>query len=396
MVMSQIIYCDESGFSGNNLADDGNPYFVYSSVRFEPEAASNLVAQVKKDFKLQGEIKGANLTKHALGRRALTQLIKTCAPESKLIVAHKKFALAGKLFEYIFEPPLAENSLLFYNIGFQKYIANLLHGDLITKHETAGELLVKFQEAMRALDFAKLADLLAEDHKPPKGDYSPRELVVRFARAANGPALAELESLRDQGGVGKWVLDLSSTSLNGLLSAWGEQMDNMEVMCDDSKPLKDLQEVFNLRVGKFERKYIELEGRRQLLTYSLAGPIRFASSRDFPGLQLADALASALAFSLNHSDDKVALTWGQMLFESVNDAIMPDLDYVDLKHPSAVLNAAILAELIRRAESAEPLLDGIEQFVSWMNSRLPDLMHYLGPSRRNNSESKRKTKTKNK
>ncbi|HWS18234.1 MAG TPA: DUF3800 domain-containing protein, partial [Candidatus Elarobacter sp.] len=138
--MSQIIYCDESGFSGNNLADNGNPYFVYASVRFEPEAASELVAQVKKDFRLQGEIKGANLTKHAQGRRALTRLIKSCAPESKLILANKKFALAGKLFEYIFEPPLAQNSLLFYNIGFQKYVANLLHGDLITKHETSGEL----------------------------------------------------------------------------------------------------------------------------------------------------------------------------------------------------------------------------------------------------------------
>jgi len=380
--MSQIIYCDESGFSGNNLADNGNPYFVYSSVRFEPEAASELVAQVKKDFRLQGEIKGANLTKHAQGRRALTRLVKSCAPESKLIMANKKFALAGKLFEYIFEPPLAKNSLLFYNIGFQKYIANLLHGDLITKHATASELLVKFQEAMRALDFAKLADLLTEDHKRPKGDYSPRELVVRFARAATGPALAELESLCEQGGVGKWVLDLSSTSLNGLLSAWGEQMDSMEVMCDDSKPLKDLQEVFNWRVGKFERKYIELEGRRQLLTYSLATPIRFASSKDFPGLQLADALASALAFSLNHSDDKVAITWRQMLFESVNDAIMPDLNYVDMKRPSTVLNAAVLAELIRRAEDGEPLLDGMGQFVRWTHSKLPDLMRHLKSSSR--------------
>jgi hypothetical protein len=390
--MSQIIYCDESGFSGNNLADNGNPYFIYSSVRIEPEAASELVAQVRKDFRLQGEIKGANLTKHAQGRRALTVLIKSCAPESKLILANKKFALAGKLFEYIFEPPLAKNSLLFYNLGFQKYIANLLYGDLITKHETAGELLVKFQEAMRALDFAKLADLLAEDNKRPKGDYSARELVVRFARAANGPALAELESLREQGGVGKWVLDLSSTSLNGLLSAWGEQMDSMEVMCDDSKPLKDLQEVFDWRVGKFERKYIELEGRRQLLTYSLAAPIRFASSRDFPGLQLADALASAFAFALNHPDDKMAVTWRQMLFETLDDAIMPDPGYVDMKHPSTVLNAAVLAELIRRAESGEPLLDGIERFVRWMNSRLPDLMHHLGRSRRNSSQPKRKTK----
>ena len=30
--MAEIIYCDESGFSGNNLSDDGAPYFVFASL----------------------------------------------------------------------------------------------------------------------------------------------------------------------------------------------------------------------------------------------------------------------------------------------------------------------------------------------------------------------------
>ncbi len=33
--MALAIYCDEAGFTGNNLADDGSPYFVLASVALE-------------------------------------------------------------------------------------------------------------------------------------------------------------------------------------------------------------------------------------------------------------------------------------------------------------------------------------------------------------------------
>jgi hypothetical protein len=36
--MSEVIYCDESGFSGNNLNDDGAPYFVFAGVLIDPRA----------------------------------------------------------------------------------------------------------------------------------------------------------------------------------------------------------------------------------------------------------------------------------------------------------------------------------------------------------------------
>src|SRR5437879_2589559 len=105
--MALTIYCDEAGFTGNNLADDGNPYFTFASVALEPSGAAALIDEAKAEFRLQGEVKGANLTKHPAGRNA-----------------------AGKLFEYIFEPALSENNYLFYSIGFHRFIANLLHAEL--------------------------------------------------------------------------------------------------------------------------------------------------------------------------------------------------------------------------------------------------------------------------
>lgn len=40
--MAQTIYCDESGFTGNNLSDLDQPYFVYADVAITPEEATEI------------------------------------------------------------------------------------------------------------------------------------------------------------------------------------------------------------------------------------------------------------------------------------------------------------------------------------------------------------------
>jgi hypothetical protein len=53
------IYCDESGFSGNNLLNREQPYFVLGTVAIPSEEAADLVAKIRTDFRLQGaELKG--------------------------------------------------------------------------------------------------------------------------------------------------------------------------------------------------------------------------------------------------------------------------------------------------------------------------------------------------
>ena len=60
-------------------------------------------------YGIQGEMKGSNFTKHPKGRKAIAMVLERCASKAKVMVADKKFALAGKLFEYIFEPALSDN-----------------------------------------------------------------------------------------------------------------------------------------------------------------------------------------------------------------------------------------------------------------------------------------------
>ncbi len=42
------IYCDESGYTGYNLPEENQPYFVYSALNIEEDVAEDFVNYLKK------------------------------------------------------------------------------------------------------------------------------------------------------------------------------------------------------------------------------------------------------------------------------------------------------------------------------------------------------------
>jgi len=374
--MSEVIYCDESGFSGNNLNDDGTPYFVFAGVLIDPKEAEAIVSEVKRTYRIQGELKGANLTKHPKGREAIGVVLERCAARAKVTVADKKFALAGKLFEYIFEPALSENRRFFYDAGFHKYIANILYVAWRAKAETAGMLLKAFQESMRALD-QKPLNALTQDFADHADTDSPQDLALRFARANKTAIAEEMEGLGDENPAGRWALDLSATCLDGMLASWGESIDGMRVICDSSKPLQEMQEPFRWRIGySGEKQYIEIGGRRKLLTYSLAEPIAFRKSHEVPGLQLADVIASAVSYAMRNREDEEANSWLKKIdaSHSIEDTILPDFAHADVSRKDGMANSLLLMELVHRAEKGKPLLSDIESLYQRARRELPKIL----------------------
>lgn len=51
--MPRTIYCDEAGFTGNNLLDREQPFFAFATVAIEPEAAKDVVAKTVRDYGIQ-------------------------------------------------------------------------------------------------------------------------------------------------------------------------------------------------------------------------------------------------------------------------------------------------------------------------------------------------------
>src|SRR3954454_17408647 len=128
LITPQRIYCDEAGFTGAKLLDADQPLFAYSSVAVSDQEAHDMVSQLRSDNRLQGdELKGCNLMRSSRGRRAVVFALTRLRGRYIVTGYDKKLSLAAKFFEYIFEPVLAENNLLFYRNNFHRFIAALIY-----------------------------------------------------------------------------------------------------------------------------------------------------------------------------------------------------------------------------------------------------------------------------
>lgn len=127
------LFCDESGFTGPDLLGP-SPYFTYASVAIEDDEAKELVQRIIRDYRVQGlELKGRKLLQFARERRAVADIFNVVEGRVRTAVFEKRFALACKLYEYVFEPVLASHSSIFYALRFHLFIANLMYLHFLMK-----------------------------------------------------------------------------------------------------------------------------------------------------------------------------------------------------------------------------------------------------------------------
>ncbi|EGR1072233.1 DUF3800 domain-containing protein [Vibrio cholerae] len=357
------VYFDESGFTGNKLLDVQQPIFCYASVVIEDEEAKLLVDHIIKKYKIQnGEIKGGKLVKKNKGRRAIDEILTALHGKMKVSVSDKKYALAGKFFEYIFEPSLARINSIFYQLNFHKFVSTMLYLELVSNQTAAEDLFEEFEELMRSGDFTNLK-LLFGGHT---GDRLTQtmEYILTFALKNKANVEKELDGYIGEG-AGKWSLDLTNTSLHTLLSDWGQSYDTLTAYCDKSKPLETDHEVLDAMVGREDKVYSTFGEQRIPITFNLTEPINLVDSQDYAGVQLADAVAAAFSYACNRDNqDEFAIKWRGLIEDVVTyGSVFPDFDHIDPSRMEALRNGMILQELARRSENNEDLLFGITDFI---------------------------------
>lgn len=355
---AQAVYCDESGFTGQNLLDSQQRTFAYSAVAIEREDAEGLLARAQAALGVPNlvEIKSATLLGSRKGRAALADLVRAVADRSLVFMADKKFALACKFFEYVFEPILSQNNAFFYRRGFHKFIANLLYVTLLVNDPTAEQMVVAFQRFMRSRDTGEIAAMLGT---PALAEEDPLKHMLDIAGAYRDRIGDELNTLGGNDPLGRWVLDLTSSGLFVLLGAWGEQFDALDVYCDRSKPLESDPDLFDVMVGRRERSYMTFEDRSTPMTFNLVRPISFVDSRDHAGVRVADLVAGAVTYGAREGDADA-----EAFRAAIGDVVTvfplsPQLHYIDLDARGPFLNAILLRQLHERAQAGADPLDGI-------------------------------------
>lgn len=342
---------------------DKQRYFSYASVASCSEEAMHSVSRIIRDYRIQGgELKGKNLLKFNKGRHAVDEVFEEYRDRTKISISDKKYALAGKFFEYIFEPAIAEISSAFYGINFHLFIANILYSEFQNRAAGAEEIFREFETLMRDLDEDKLDSLFA----PSAGTGSSTILshIKDFALSQRHHVQGELSTLRD-GSTGKWILDLTGSSLAIQLSHWGLKYDEMIVVCDESKPLAEAPAFFDAMVGKKDRTlFVDTPLGSQPFTFNLAEPIRFRDSKIEQGIQIADVMAAGAAYAISNPHDKFGGKWLEILQEiGEHGSILPDSDHINLNEPGTRFNALVLARLHYCASNGMDLVTGISPLL---------------------------------
>lgn len=296
------IFCDESGYTGYNLLEQNQPYFVYAALNIEEEEAKEFVGYLKKKYFLQGELKGMNLVKHKNGKMAIAKLYEKYAENVRIVYHHKKYALACKYFEYVFEPAIHENSKAFYSQNFHRFIANLVYIAFESTKENAEDLFLKFQELIRGNDPDGLFQFLESIHVP-------NELVSLIAEFTIRNRDTMMKEIMTEGKYDYWILDLAQTALHSLLAVWSMKIGALSVVVDESQPLREMVD----RNPLFQRLndtlvYADPFGEGETaLNFSLSKYITFSNSKKSFGLQLADLFASSVYWTLLHPGDDLAV-----------------------------------------------------------------------------------------
>ena len=354
------VFCDESGFTGENLLNRDQRFFAYSSVAIHPDEAADIVARVVRDFGVQGgELKGRRLLRYARGRKAIEAVIEAVGTRSHVVFHHKEYALATKFFEYAFEPLISSINSIFYGVNFHKFVGGILYLNVLNGHERAIDLSDRFEEAVRS-DEERFRDLISLHGQD---DNDPVEQLISFCVYNRDSILKELAEVKKHGG---WILELTLTSLWSLLTHWGDRAESLRVFCDASVPVKDAQDFISTMVGRTDKVVVRLGSRRRSYVFNLAEPVMLVDSKTAPGVQLADVFAATICHAMEQDREDWSRWVFRTLFESgalSDDCVYPDPDHVDIRKRQPSVNYILLLEMVRRSKDGDLLTRGIAEFI---------------------------------
>lgn len=361
---STVLHFDETGFTGNDLLNKNQPYFCYAGLECDHQEAQEYVEYIIKKYRIQStELKGRLLLRSENNKKAVLEILQHFKGRYKFTFADKKYALAGKIFEYCFEPLISNKSTLFYKRHFHRVISHIIYISFKAQKLSVIDLYSSFANFIRSgtpLDIMyKESSFIGE--------------ILMFIKL--NARIIHSKSQHISKDTKKWLLDLTQTSLFTLLESFNNKHKELIVFCDHSKPLADSENLFNRMIGEEKKIYVKFGALRPYsLFVNLKEAINFADSAVVHGIQLADVIAAACNYACNPNNESKFSKKIQNIILEKNICIAPLVPephiYSDMTNPNVQMNLLLLKELTRRSREKEDLLENIEFYISFLDHHL--------------------------
>jgi len=294
--MSATIYLDESGYTGPNLTNREQPFFVLASVNFTESEASELRDEFFAGVKTK-ELKHKSLSANAKQHNMVLAYLEYLGhnPDRfKLYAVDKEFAAVTKVIDYFVESAAHAVGEDIYSNGHAFAMANMLYYSL-----RAGEtclychgILSRFEGLLRDPSMIRYNDFFDYVERP----VANRELDAALGWIRASRELIEPDSILAGGPAG---LDIIFTTALNLMSRWRTQLgQDFYVVHDYSSPMVAEQALWEaLPSVDVPPESIGFVPKSMQFPIGVLSTT-FGNSQEFIGLQLADVLAGAVAKSL--------------------------------------------------------------------------------------------------
>ena len=292
----KTIFSDESGYTGPNLTNRDQPYFVLATVSFEEAEAKAIRDSFFSPVRSQ-ELKHSSLSRnvrqHALVLEYLKHL-QSCQHRFKMYAIDKEFTAVAKIVDYLVESAAHKKGLDIYSSGFAFKFANALYY-LLTSFETSAYrdgLLHRFEGMMRYGTRVRYDEFFDYIERPVASHALDKALdIVRDARHV----LVANDVLR----IGPEALDVTFTTALNLMAEWRKETEqDFNLIHDRSSPMVKETRLWEALTDKSVEPTIIGYGPKTMRFPIGVAKTSFEDSRSWAGLQLADVLAGSVARSL--------------------------------------------------------------------------------------------------
>lgn len=289
--MEKIIFLDEAGYTGDNLANPDQPAFVVASHQIaEADCRALLIAHFPRNR--AAELKHTNVRRYAASRKGMVELVKTIRQEEHPIAiytVHKQFALFQRFFDYFIEPVMHEAGLNAYEMSFNIQATNVAYVALpvILGAQFMPRLLELFETAVRKRSPMHMAQLWAHLENARKVRRGPHRKMLDLLLVGKLMGHRRLHELPDN------ALDVALSVLVALVVYWRRRSDGpFEVIHDQSTNLAKNRRIWDWLSSPEQQKVTLGFGDYRDMPLPLnVTRTEFAKSQDHAGLQIADLLA---------------------------------------------------------------------------------------------------------
>jgi hypothetical protein len=356
-----IVFLDECGFTGEDLAGPEQPVFVVASHNLSENEATALKGSHFGHAQAD-ELKHSRLQRREPHRRAILKTVSELLGRDtvRVTLAHKTFVLVAKLVDWLLEPAFHADGFDMYGDGACLAFSNGIYMCLAADGSgLLGRVTRNFQRAVRTRDPKTVHEFYALLHSDRvAGALGELHEFVAFAHARLG---------------NEWLfrlprpaIDISVTVALETCYSWRlAGLARFEVVHDRSSAMASHKAVWDAITSKHAPPAVVGTGSVQIPFPIGVEDTRFEDSKGSVALQLADLIAGAAArwgswlTKGQPAEDRYGVSLHEIFIEHLHRGVIGMIwptDSVNSRHPPAnsVNPVDYLINVLERSRDAKP------------------------------------------